>query len=93
MKLVRFKGVEYLFGGESLDQDGFVATREQYESGEASFAHWFLDRGLMQHGKKIGSREDLELIGEAEAQCGGNYPLGAIVNILTHPSWNAPLTD
>lgn len=93
MKIVSFKGQEYLFGGDSLDEGGFVATREQYETGECSFAHWFPDRGLLRYCEKIGSREDLAIIGDTDAVCGGDNFLGALKNIVSHPSWDGPLSD
>lgn len=65
MKRIRFKGTEYLFKGDSLDESGFIATRNQYENAQTSFAHYYPGLGIMRFNEKIGSAEDIEIIGDA----------------------------
>lgn len=80
MKAIKFKGEEYLFGGDSLDEDGFIAKREDYEKGIVSYAHYFPDRGVLRFMRKIGDREEIEVIGEGEA----DVQIGeALTNMLT----------
>lgn len=85
MKTVKFRGEIYLFGGESLDEGGFIATREAYENGLASYAHYLPDIGIFRYGEKIGERSDLEIVGETNTEVDFKT---ALVNILTHPSWH-----
>lgn len=58
---IRFQGKEYLLLG-SLEEGGAIATREQYESFKKSFAHLFSDGNIVQSGKVIGRKEDIEVI-------------------------------
>src|SRR5437879_4186436 len=85
VKMIRFKGEEYLFGGESLDEDGFIGTKEAFESGIASYAYYFPSRGVLRHGTAIGTREDIEILGEANVTPNDE----ALMNVLTHPSWDS----
>jgi len=86
MKNIRFKGEEYLFDGDSLDEEGFIAKREDFENGICSFAHYFPDQGVMRFGDQIGTRADIEILGDAHAEIDGD----AIANVLFHPSWTRP---
>jgi hypothetical protein len=81
MKSIRFKGREYLFSGNALDEKGFIATRTQFENGHPSYAHYYPDNGVLRFGEKIGDREDIEILGDAEA---GMKP-GALLNMLNWP--------
>ena len=81
MKGIRFKGREYLFSGNSLDEKGFIATRTQFENGHCSYAHFYPGEGVLRFGEKIGDREDIEILGDAEA---GMKP-GALLNMLNWP--------
>ena len=65
MKNIRFKGQPYLFGGNSLDEDGFIATPEQYKNFEVSYAHYFPSSGVLRFQEKIGDREDIEILDNA----------------------------
>lgn len=59
--LVKFKGKEFLFIGNP-DDDGAIATKEQYENFEQSTAHLFADNVIRSFGREIGTRNDLEFI-------------------------------
>lgn len=65
---VKFKGEEYWFLGDSFDEDGAIAPLEHCdEKGNiiyigASFAHYFVDQGIMRYRQKIGVKEDFEVI-------------------------------
>lgn len=65
IRRVRFQGKDYLFGGSSLDESGFIATEEQFENFYASFAHYYPDKGILRYHMKIGTRKDLELLPES----------------------------
>lgn len=56
---VRFKGQEYLLIGDPFG--GFaLATRDQFENFEPSFAHVFDDGKIRQFGVVIGDKSELE---------------------------------
>lgn len=58
MRWVEFKGEKYLFGGSSLDESGFIATQEQYQTGQCSFAHWYpKENAVNRFGKPIGTAQ------------------------------------
>ena len=84
MKNIKFQDEEYLFGGDSLDESGFIAKREVFENGECSYAHYYPDQGVMRFQERIGGREDIEILGNATV---GEPDL---LNMLTHPSWERP---
>ncbi len=67
---IRFQGNEYLLIG-TLDEGGAIATKEQYESFACSHAHLCEDGNIRSFHEVIGGREDIEIIGECEAEFGG----------------------
>ncbi len=83
MKIINFKGKKYFFGGEHLDEDGFIATKHQYENGLCSFAHYFPSQGVMRFCEKIGERKDLKIIDDKEC----NVKDMAFHNLLTSKTW------
>jgi len=74
----------HLFGHEyhllgTLETGGAIATVEQYTTGEASFAHYYAPGGLDEEdggpdgcisrfGAQIGTRADIEVLGEVERE-------------------------
>lgn len=56
---LRFKGSGYILIG-SKDYGGAIATVEQYEAGKCSFAHLFEDGRVLQFGRQIGTKDDIE---------------------------------
>ena len=66
MLKIRFKGCEYLFTGDSLDEDGALTTEERYAAGEESYAHCFSHGAVMRYGKQIEYLEDVEVVGPVE---------------------------
>lgn len=80
MKTITFKGEEYVFGADSLDEPGFIAKRKDFEQGRCSFAHYFPDeRGVMRLHKQIGSRKDIQITGDSDVAPGG---IRAMLNML-----------
>lgn len=79
---VKFKGNIYYLIGDLTD--AAIATKEAYENGKASFAHLFPNGNIMQFGRVIGNRNDLEVIGEEELEMKGN----ALSNLFVDPSWD-----
>ena len=59
MKTILFKSQEYLFGGDSLNESGFIATKEQFDNFQESFAHYFPEVGVLRYGQKIGEAKDI----------------------------------
>lgn len=89
MKRILFQGKEYVLVADSLDEAGAICTREQYENGTTSFAHYYADdRGIKQFGKKIGERSDIQILGDSDVQ----MTLGGAINVLLAPEWKEPTT-
>lgn len=83
-KLIRFQGGEYFLIGD-LERGGPIATREQYENGQCSYAHLQSDGAVMRFGDSIGHRDEIEVIGEAEANI--QATLGGMIEDKSWP-WN-----
>ena len=64
---IRFQGKEYLLIG-SLRDGGPIATKEQYENFEMSYAHLRPDGVVMRFRDSIGHRDEIEVLGEVEAK-------------------------
>lgn len=62
---VVFMGESYRLIGET---DGPIATDEQFENGECSFAHLLPDGRIMRYGEQIGTRDDLQFAPIIEKQ-------------------------
>lgn len=81
-KLIRFQGKEYLLIG-SMEDGGPIATKEQYENGQLSYAQLSADGAVMRFGDSIGHRDEIEVLGECEVELTGKHLLG----LLTDESW------
>ena len=79
---IRFQGSEYLLIDCYEKGGGAITTQESFSNGECSFAHLVEDGRVMRFGTQIGSKEDIEFLGEAEDIGEPN-----VWNMLTHPSW------
>jgi len=73
-RIVRFKDEEkvhpllrgrelLLVNGSDRDDEGAIATQEEYDNFENSTAHLTEDGRILRHGAAIGSREDIEFVG------------------------------
>lgn len=69
-KKIRFQGQEFFLIG------GAIATKEQYENGKCSYAHLMPNGEILRFGVQIGSRKDIEFLGEEELN-------PRLVNIIT----------
>lgn len=58
---VEFKGQIYILVGE---EDGAIATEEQYKHFLTPFAHLYPNGDISRHGKLIGTIADLGFLGE-----------------------------
>lgn len=58
---VKFQGKDYLLIGVD---DGPIVTREDYEADKISFAVLYPDGNIVRLGRRIGSRADLEFVGD-----------------------------
>jgi hypothetical protein len=81
-KVIRFQGSEYLLIGD-LERGGPIATKEQYENGQCSYAHLNADGTVMRFGDSIGHRDEIEVIGETECDIG----IHSLIGVLTDKSW------
>lgn len=81
VQLIRFQGAEYLLIG-SLEEGGPIATKEQYENGQCSYAHLRPDGNVWRLRDSIGHRDEIEVIGEYEA----NIKV-SMVEIILDKSW------
>ena len=84
MKLIKFKGKQYLFVGESLDESAPIATKKQYQNGLCSYAHYYPNEGISRFGIKIGECSDIQVLKDVEVK--PNLPK-AFFNILESPTW------
>ncbi len=84
MLKIKFQGSEYVFTGESLDEDGAIAKQDDYENGRLGFAHLMTDGNVFRHGEVVGHRDDIEIIGS----CDPKVDINSLRGILFDPSWN-----
>lgn len=61
-KKLKLFGKEYVFIGEG--KTGAIATQEEYENFEESYAYLFKDGTIKRHYQKIGTIDDIEWIEE-----------------------------
>ena len=82
-KVIRFQGNEYLLIGD-MAHGGSIATKEQFENGECSYAYLKPDGTVMRFGDSIGHRDEITEIGEYDAQLGFH----SLIGVLTDKSWD-----
>jgi len=77
---MKFQGDDYLLIG-SMEKGGAIATKEQYENGQCSYAHLMPDGAVIRFCQVIGHRDEIEVTGECEVdiRCSvfgmlGNWP-------------------
>ncbi len=56
-----FQGNDYIIVAGDLETGGPIATEEQYENFECSFAHLFPNGDVLRFQEKIGTRDDILL--------------------------------
>uniref|UniRef100_A0A6M3LPG7 Uncharacterized protein n=1 Tax=viral metagenome TaxID=1070528 RepID=A0A6M3LPG7_9ZZZZ len=86
---VRLFGNDYLLIGD-LENGGAIATEEQFRNFDCSFAYLTQSGNIIQRGKIIGIREDIELPEkdthvEIEIEAGTEKILGSLFNF---PEWS-----
>lgn len=90
---IRFQGKEYLFGSDRMGEEGFIATREQYVNGEASYAHVNEIGAVMRFGDSIGHINEAEVL-EMDVPDPLHEPDTDISKhlsgVFTDPSWRRP---
>jgi hypothetical protein len=79
LKKIRFMGKEMLMSDGKTGIGGAITTKDAYEKGHISFAHLCPDGNIMRYGKIIGTKKDIEIIGEEEVHA--DYP-EALINLL-----------
>mgnify|MGYP001571222658 CR=1 FL=1 len=78
---IKLYGERYLLIGDR--HEGAITTEHAFRHGFASFAHLMPDGRIMQRGQQIGTRTDIEEVGEIEVVPDDD----AFSNVLVHPSW------
>ena len=78
MQRIKFQGTQYILVG------GAITTEERYKSGTVSFAHLGDDGIIRRYHEEIGTKADLEFLGEIEDV--SPTPEG-IANMLSGRSW------
>ena len=84
---IRFQGNDYIFVGERGETQGPIATPEAFARGECSYAHLFSDGRVLRFQEQIGTRADIEWLGE-DVEVAPKADV--LLNMLTHPSWDGP---
>ena len=87
MMRIRFQGKIYLFTGDSLEDDGAIATDEQFKNGECSYAHLFEDGRILRLRKQIGIRADVEVLETGLRVEPDDYGR-AILNMFKSKTWS-----
>lgn len=63
---ITFKRKNYLLIGD-LNTGGAIATKEQYENFEESYAHLYPDGNVSRYGESIGNVKDIKVVGKEQA--------------------------
>ena len=58
---ITFQGTDYFLIGD-IETGGAIATKEQYEKGQVSFAHLYPNGDVKRHGKVIGNKNDITIM-------------------------------
>ena len=66
-KIIKFQGEIYLLIDEGKGH-GAIAKEEDFIHGRCSYAHLFEDGTIMRFGEQIGTKDDIEIIGEKEVE-------------------------
>jgi hypothetical protein len=64
---IKFQGREFLLIG-NLEEGGAIATQEQFDNFEVSYAHLLPNGTIARFGNKIGTREDIEVLSPREVE-------------------------
>ena len=82
---IRLDNQEFLLLG-TLAGGGAIATEEQYKHGRVSYAHLYSDGTIMRFHEAIGTRADIEVLGEVPTP---QPAADAWENILSDEEWGA----
>lgn len=88
---IRFQGKEYLLIGD-LVSGGPIATKEQFENFECSYAQLVRDGRVMRFRDSIGHRDEIEVLGDDASMQDTGKAAEAIVDLLDNgiESWRRP---
>lgn len=59
-----FKNKHYFLIDGDLEKGGAIATKEQYENGECSYAHLYPDGNIRRFNEIIGTKDEITIEGE-----------------------------
>lgn len=65
MEWIRFKDEKYLLVG-NVEEGGAIATQQDYENGDVSFAHLGPDGTIRRFHKAIGTVNEIEFLGKVD---------------------------
>ncbi len=86
MLRIRLQERDFIFPEEDLTEEGPIVTQYDYEHGKCSYAHLYSDGTIMRFHHKIGTREDIEVLGVYEFSDAFD-PVEAIFGTLFDSSW------
>ena len=91
MMKIEFQGEEYLFGGDTLEEGGFIAKPEAYIQGKCSYAHLLTGGEVRRFGDTIGHRTEIKVLDyncpDPSDSLSDNERIDSMLNMITHPSW------
>ncbi len=90
---IRFKGRKYVLTDNSLESSP-IATAKAYAEGKCSYAHLYADGTISRFGKRIGTRDDIEVLGtgKVKIKAGSLWNLPTMADLIGEspdPSWLA----
>ena len=62
---IRFQGTDYVLVG-TLAEGGPIALEDDFRRGRVSYAHLYADGNISRYATSIGTRADIEVLGEAD---------------------------
>ena len=81
MMTIRFQNKDFVFTGEDLEAGGAITTLDDYENGRRSYAYLCESGKIKRFNQVIGSREDIEIVGECEPNVGIHSFIGLLNSV------------
>jgi hypothetical protein len=86
---IRFKGEVYVLIGD-MESGGAIATPQQFENWECSFAHLYPNGDIKRFGEVIGRREDIQVMNQ-KIECRVSVDFEKIMMSIMKPEIWKPL--
>ena len=78
---IRFQNKDFVFTGEVLEAGGAITTLDDYENGRRSYAYLCESGKIKRFNQVIGSRDDIEIVGECEPNVGTHSFVGLLNSV------------